>query len=59
MIDGKESALYMCNCDDCSSHIETSWHSPYCKYRVWVIEQSNLSAKKDTNPAPAESETTK
>jgi hypothetical protein len=34
-----EAALFLCNCRDCSSHIELSWHENFCEYKKWWFDE--------------------
>lgn len=40
-MDGYESALFMCDCKDDSSHIDPGWHDLNCSYRMWCRRKSN------------------
>lgn len=37
-----EVGLFMCDCNDCSSHVDIEWHGYQCKYRAW---RNKLSAQ--------------
>lgn len=51
---GSESTLFLCNCRDCSSHIEPSWHENFCKYKKWCIEKAaQQSVQSDDCPSCA------
>lgn len=45
-----ESAIFLCNCKDDSSHIDPLYHDKRCAYRAYVQNKKNVHPQKPTEP---------